>query len=198
MDIVFDIGNVICEWNPLKLVGSLFSNEVECKQAIEQVISHEDWQMLDKGLLSLDEAISRADYRCSLGIGKIIALFEETPKSLEPIPETLDIIMDLSAKGYHMYILSNMHRHTFERLTELLDIWKHFSGIVISSHVKSIKPEPEIFEHLIDTYDLIPRNTVFLDDMKYNIEAAKRFGFHTIHVKKTSEIKEALFQAIGI
>ncbi len=198
MDIVFDIGNVICEWNPLKLVGRLFASEMERKQAIEHVIAHEDWKMLDKGLLSLDEAISRADQRCSLGVEKITTLFEETPKSLEPIQETLDIIMDLSAKGYRMYILSNMHKHTFERLTGILDIWKYFSGIVISSHVKSIKPEPEIFEYLIDAYDLIPRNTVFLDDLKCNIEAAKSLKFNTIHVKKTSKIKAALYPAIGI
>ena len=139
----------------------------------------------------------RADHRCSLGIENIRKLFEETPKSLEPIQETLDIIMDLSAKGYRLYILSNMHKHTYAYLSEALDIWKHFLGIVISSHVKSIKPEPEIFEYLIDAYDLIPKNTVFLDDMKYNIEAAKRFEFHTIHVKKTSKIKAALYPIIG-
>ena len=91
MDIVFDIGNVICEWNPLKLVGRLFASEMECQQAIEHIIAHEDWQMLDKGLLSLDEAISRADQRCSLGIENIRKLFEETPKSLEPIQETMPI-----------------------------------------------------------------------------------------------------------
>jgi len=198
MDIVFDIGNVICEWNPLKLVGRLFASEMECKQALEHVIAHEDWQMLDKGLLSLDEAISRADQRCSLGVEKISALFEGTPKSLEPIRETLDIIMDLSAKGYRLYILSNMHKHTFERLSDILDIWKYFSGIVISCHVKSIKPEPEIFEYLIDAYDLIPKNAVFLDDLKCNIEAAKRFEFHTIHVKETAKIKAALYRTIGI
>lgn len=198
MDIVFDIGNVILEWNPQRLVGSVFSCKTQSKEAIENIIDHEDWQMLDKGTLGLEEAISRANERCNIGINKIRKLFEETPKSLIPIQETIDVIMELSEKGYSLYVLSNMHKHTFEYLLVAYDIWRHFSGIVISSHIKSIKPEPEIFEYLIDAYNLIPGNTVFLDDMKNNIEAAKKFGLNTIHVGNASQSKEELYQMIGI
>ncbi|MBU1162089.1 MAG: HAD family phosphatase [Proteobacteria bacterium] len=198
MDIVFDIGNVILEWNPQKLLDSLFSCKTENKKAMENIIAHEDWQMLDKGTLSLEEAISRANDRCHIGVNKIRKLFEETPKSLIPIQETVDVIMELSEKGYSLYVLSNMHKHSFEYLSGAYDIWKHFSGIVISSHIKSIKPEPEIFEYLIGTYNLIPRNTVFLDDLKCNIATAKKFGLNTIHVKNASQSKEELYQMIGI
>jgi len=198
MDIVFDIGNVILEWNPQKLLDSLFSCKTENKEAMENIIAHEDWQMLDKGTLSLEEAISRANDRCHIGVNKIRKLFEETPKSLIPIQETVDVIMELSEKGYSLYVLSNMHKHSFEYLSGAYDIWKHFSGIVISSHIKSIKPEPEIFEYLIGTYNLIPRNTVFLDDLKCNIATAKKFGLNAIHVKNASQSKEELYQMIGI
>jgi putative hydrolase of the HAD superfamily len=198
MDIVFDIGNVILEWNPQKLVDSLFSCKTESKEAIENIIAHEDWQMLDKGTLSLEEAISRANDRCSIKVSKIRKLFEETPKSLIPIQETVDVIMELSEKGYSLYVLSNMHKYSFEYLSVTYDIWRYFSGIVISSHIKSIKPEPEIFEYLVGTYNLIPRNTVFLDDLKCNIEAAKKIGLNTIHVKNASQSKEELYQMIGI
>ncbi len=196
--IVFDIGNVIFEWDPQKLVGGIFSCKTESKEAIENIIDHEDWQMLDKGTLSLEEAISRADDRCNIGVNKIRKLFEETPKSLIPIQETINVIMELSVKGYSLYVLSNMHKHSFEYLSVAHDIWRHFSGIVISSHIKSIKPEPAIFKYLIGTYNLIPRDTVFLDDMKNNIETAKKFGLNTIHVKNASQSNEELYQMIGI
>jgi len=198
MDIVFDIGNVIFEWNPQKLVGSIFSCKTESKEAIENIIDHEDWQMLDKGTLSLEKAISRANNRCNIGVDKIRKLFEETPKSLIPIQETINVIMELAEKGFSLYVLSNMHEHSFEYLSAAHDIWRKFAGIVISSHIQSIKPEPAIFEHLIDTYNLIPRNTVFLDDLKNNIEAAKKLGLNTIHVKNASQSKEELYQMIGI
>ena len=198
MDIVFDIGNVILEWNPQKLLNSLFVCKTESKEAMENIIAHDDWQMLDKGTLSLEEAISRANDRCKIGVNKIRKLFEETPKSLKLIQDTVDAIMELSGKGYSLYVLSNMHEHSFEYLSKTYDIWRHFSGIVISSHIKSIKPEPEIFEYLIDTYNLIPRNTVFLDDLKCNIDAAKKIGLNTIHVKNASKIKDEIYQMIGI
>jgi putative hydrolase of the HAD superfamily len=198
MEIVFDIGNVIFEWNPQKLVDSIFLCKTEGKQAIKNIIDHPDWQMLDKGTLSLEEAISRASDRCNLGGNKIRKLFEETPKSLVPIQETINVIVALAEKGYRLYVLSNMHKHTFEYLSAAYDVWRHFSGIVISSHIKSIKPEPEIFEYLIDTHDLMPRNTIFLDDLRQNIEAADRFGLNTIHVINASQSKKELYQRLGI
>ncbi len=198
MDIVFDIGNVICEWDPHRLVDKLFSSEIERIEAIEYIIKHEDWLMLDKGVLSLEEAISRANDRCFLGVEKIRKVFEETPKSLIPFQETVNLIMDLSEKGYQLYILSNMHKHTFEYLSTAMDIWRYFSGIVISCYVKAIKPEPKIFEYLIKTYHLIPENTVFIDDLRDNIESAKTFGLNTIHVQSPSQVKKELYRIIGI
>ena len=197
-DIVFDIGNVICEWNAQKLVAGLYPGEGERREAIEHIISHEDWEMLDKGVLSLEEAIIRADGRCSLGVGKIQRLFEETPKSLRPFPEAIDVIRALNAGGYRLYVLSNMHRHGFEYLSKALDIWRYFSGIVISSHVKSIKPEAAIFEYLIDTYGLVPERAVFLDDLRSNVDAARRLGFHAIHVRHAKQIKRPLFRKLGL
>lgn len=198
MDIVFDIGNVICEWNPQKLVATVFSCEKDRIEAIEKIIGHEDWLKLDKGTLSLDEAISRAARRCHISEEGVKKLYEETPRSLVPIPATINVIMDLSKKGYSLYVLSNMHEHAFDYLFTTYDIWSYFSGIVISSQIKSIKPEPEIFEYLFRTYNLIPNKTVFLDDMEQNIEAAEKFGMKTILVKDPFQIKKDLFPMIGI
>lgn len=197
-DIVFDIGNVICEWNAQKLVADLYAGEAERRAAIEHIICHKDWELLDKGILSLEAAIARADSRCSLGVEKIQKLFEETPKSLHPFPEAIDVIRTLNAQGYRLYVLSNMHRHGFEYLSGALDIWRYFSGIVISSHVKSIKPEAAIFEHLINTYGLVPERSVFLDDQRVNVEAARRLGFRAIQVRQAGQIRKALFHKLGL
>jgi HAD superfamily hydrolase (TIGR01509 family) len=55
-----------------------------------------------------------------------------------------------------------------------------FRGVVISGVVKMIKPEPGIFEHIARQYALAPAETLFIDDMKPNIETARRMGFQTL------------------
>ena len=198
MDIVFDLGNVLFEWNPQRLVKDLYADEGAQQEALHKVIFHHDWQTLDKGAMTLEEAISRADQRCTLGVRRIARLFDEIPKHLLPIKEMIDVPKELSQKGYRLYVLSNMQRHFYEYLAATYDIWHYFAGIVISSHVHMNKPEPEIYEHLIETYCLTPVNTVFLDDIQINIEIAERFGMRTILFNNPSKGKKELYQMLGI
>ena len=65
-------------------------------------------------------------------------------------------------------------------------------GGVISYEVKSVKPEPGIYEALIGKYDLIPEECVFLDDREENVEAARQKGFHGIVVEGYEQASEAL------
>ena len=198
MDIVFDLGNVLFEWNPQRLVESLFNREAEQQEALRQIICHPDWHMLDKGTLSLKDAIFRADQRCSLGVDQITRVYEETARNLFPIQEMFAAVEDLGARGYNLYVLSNLQRHTYAYLSAAYDIWQHFAGIVISSSIKSSKPEPMIYRYLIDTYKLTPGNTVFLDDNPPNIEAAVGFGLSAILVKSPAQGRKALYRMLGI
>jgi epoxide hydrolase-like predicted phosphatase len=56
-----------------------------------------------------------------------------------------------------------------------------FDAVVISGRVGMRKPEPEIFLHTCTLLGLAPRQCVFVDDLKHNIEAADRLGFITVH-----------------
>ncbi|MEW6673920.1 MAG: HAD family phosphatase [Thermodesulfobacteriota bacterium] len=198
MEVVFDLGNVLFEWNPRQLVESLFPSELEQEQALQNIICHRDWQLLDRGTLTLKDAISRAGARCSLGADKIARVYEETAKHLFPIREMFDVVKDLSGRGYRLFVLSNLQRHTYDYLAAAHDIWDCFAGIVISSHVNAIKPEPEIYEYLIDKYEIIPGNAVFLDDIKVNIDAAQGLGLNTIFVQSPSQCRKDLCQMLGI
>jgi putative hydrolase of the HAD superfamily len=63
---------------------------------------------------------------------------------------------------------------------------------VISARVKMIKPEPAIFRHMLDQFQLDPQETVFIDDLSANIEAAAQFGIHTIHFTSPAQCRKAL------
>jgi putative hydrolase of the HAD superfamily len=68
----------------------------------------------------------------------------------------------------------------------------YVDGGVISYEVKAIKPEPVIYQTLIDNYGINPTEAVFLDDLLINLEGAKPFGFHTIQVKNHEQTLEEL------
>lgn len=198
MNIVFDLGNVLFEWNPQKLVKDLFPEEGYQEEALHKVIFHHDWLELDNGTMTHEEAISRAAKRCTLGVRRITRIYDEIPKHLLPIKEMIDVPKELSKKGYRLYVLSNMQTHFYEYLAATHDIWHYFAGIVISSHIHKIKPEPEIYEHLIETYCLTPGNTIFLDDIQINIEIAENLGMRTILFDDPSKGKRKLYEMLGI
>ena len=59
---------------------------------------------------------------------------------------------------------------------------KKFDGLIISGAEKLIKPDLRIYKLAINRFNLIPEETVFIDDKKENIEAANSLGFLTIHL----------------
>ena len=196
MNIVFDIGNVICEWNAKKLVRSVFRDEDEQQKALQDIIGHADWLSLDRGSIGLEDAAARAVSRTNIQAEKVWKLYRDTPPSLVPFPQTLSLINDLKNQGHNLYVLSNMHRHAYEYLIATYDFWSNFSGIVISSHIESIKPEPEIYKYLLTTWSLRPEDTIFLDDLPTNLATADRLGIQTILVDSPHMIRPALAAVI--
>jgi FMN phosphatase YigB (HAD superfamily) len=75
---------------------------------------------------------------------------------------------------------ANMPASTFAYLRERHAFWPTFRGIAISGEIKMMKPEREIFEYLLDRFDLAPAETVLVDDHQPNIEAAQAIGLHTV------------------
>ena len=118
-----------------------------------------------------------------LPVEALESLLDAVPDALVPKTGTLELLHRLREAGLVLYVLSNMHTHTIERLDRRDSIWGLFSGRIISCRVHCIKPEPEIYSHLLERYDLAPEETVFFDDMRINLDAAKRFGLATIEFR---------------
>ena len=73
-----------------------------------------------------------------------------------------------------------MHVASISYLEKKYKIWDMFDGIVISSRIQKVKPEVEIYEHLLTEYQLKASETVFIDDTSENLTAASSIGIQTI------------------
>jgi putative hydrolase of the HAD superfamily len=177
---IFDFGAVVVRWKPQEIIESFYADEAMRALIGPAILQHTDWFELDRGTLDEALALERFAARTGRPRAEISAFIVHVRASLTPIPETLAIMRDLEQRGVTLYGLSNMASGTFAYLRERYDLWDAFEGIVISAHVKMLKPDPAIFEYLARQHALIPSETVFIDDHAPNVAAARQLGFRTI------------------
>lgn len=97
----------------------------------------------------------------------------------------LDFLQECIDQGHNIYILSNLDRESCEKLNTMLPgFFELFDGVVISADVGLMKPNPAIFSYLLERYNLNPEETVFIDDQKENLKAAKEMGIFPIKCRK--------------
>lgn len=107
--------------------------------------------------------------------------------------ERVDTLKKLATK-YRIFILSNtneLHEDYFERMApgceKLSDI---FEAAYYSHRIACRKPDAEAFKIVMERSGLNPEDTLFVDDLETNIEAAKKMKLHTLHVRPGVEISE--------
>ena len=70
--------------------------------------------------------------------------------------------------------------------------WLRFDGAIVSAEVGMLKPQPEIYHLLLNNNELIASETVFIDDMLYNVEGAKSVGMHAIQFEDIGQCEKDL------
>jgi putative hydrolase of the HAD superfamily len=85
-----------------------------------------------------------------------------------------------------------MSESIFAHLRARHDFFALFDGIVVSAAVKLLKPEPAIYEHLRERFALDFAESVFLDDLPRNVEAARRLGLPAIRFETTEQARREL------
>jgi HAD superfamily hydrolase (TIGR01509 family) len=91
--------------------------------------------------------------------------------------DLIDLIRRLGSEGYRTALLSNAPA-TLRSYLDELGITDAFDVIVISAEENLVKPVPEIYERALERLDVAAEQTVFIDDMRSNVEAARRVGLH--------------------
>ena len=141
------------------------------------------WNEYDRGTRSLEEvkgdlcALNNCDRK------KVDEYLQLAIDKQEVIAPTEELIHDLKAAGYRLYVLSNMSKEFIAFLREV-PVYRYFDGEVVSCEEGVCKPEKEIYELLLSRHDLDPKETIFIDDRKENIEAAEQVGITGFHFNR--------------
>ncbi len=189
-NIIFDLGNVVIDIDPSKTYEA-FSNLSSSKSTpeIEELIKENKlWHSYEKGNISDAEFrdLLRENLELDATDTDIDDAFNALLLDIDPI--RIDLIEQLSKK-YRIFVLSNtsqVHMVEFEKIlnrcTKRETIWPLFEKPYFSFDMGLLKPDPEIYKRVLSDSNLIPDETLFIDDLKANIEAAKLLGINTIHL----------------
>ena len=191
-NVIFDVGGVLLDWNPGRVLQSFYADANERGRMKQLIFHHADWLELDRGTIAEDVLLQRIAERAGRPVPELNALFEVVRDSLHPKQDTVALLRSLSARGVPLYCLSNMPSKIYATLSQRFDFWQHFDGIVISGDIRMVKPEPAIFHHLLERYGLRAGDTVFVDDLPANVEAAQCLGLHGVVFESAAQCELAL------
>lgn len=148
----------------------------------------EFWNDYDRGTRSIDSvAQSLAEFRGS-DFATAKSRMLEAITYQEQVAPTAELIAELKAAGYRLFVLSNMSKEYIAYLRKM-DVYSAFDDEVISCEVGLIKPEKEIYSLLIERYNLDPAQTMFIDDRKENVDAAAALGIVPFHFDRNNPEK---------
>lgn len=196
-NIIFDLGRVLINWEPEKYMKKVF-DEKTISFLLEKIFNTNDWNLMDKGVIDEQTLWENKLNQYPEYKKEIEHMKNKVLDLLTPIEENTKLLYILKEKGYNLYILSNFSKIAFQKVYEKYDFFKLFDGMIISSHVKSIKPEDEIYKILIEKYKINPAESLYIDDKIENIKAGEKFGFKTIHLEKPEDLKDKLSKILKI
>ncbi|USD59617.1 HAD family phosphatase [Vibrio sp. SCSIO 43140] len=192
-NVVFDVGNVIVRWSPIEIVNLTFGTQGdESKELATRIFQSETWLDINKGLLTEQQA--KAQYQATLGLSaaECDRLFYYVKETQILLFGTLDLINALKQAGYRIFALTDNVNEIVAHLKQRYDFWPLFEHATISSELGFLKPSNDIYQSLLTHNDLIAEETVFLDDMPYNVEGAKKSGMHAIQFADAEQASGAL------
>lgn len=178
-NIVFDIGNVLLNFKPVEYLRTKMEEE-NIKSVKEAVFDSPEWPMLDEGTITEKEAIRVISER-NAEIKDLVELaFDNWYDMLTPIENSVKLLKELKAKGYNLYYLSNFQELAYDYIIKEYEFFGLFDGGVASFAEKLMKPDKDIYEKLMERYDLKPEECLFMDDTALNIDGAENGGMKGI------------------
>lgn len=191
-NIIFDIGKVLVDFDPDKVMCDLGIDE-KTRNDLNRVMFHNPlWNEFDRSVLSANEIVERFKTLSPENTSVITEVFSNLDKMIQPREYVMPWLEELKASGYRLFILSNYAEHTYEITHEKLKFLDLMDGILFSYQCKLIKPEPDIYRHLLSDFQLEPSESVFIDDKTENIEAANALGIKGIVFQNFKDAKSQL------
>jgi len=190
--VIFDLGNVLIDWNPRHLYRKIFADVAEMERFLAEVC-HPEWNERQDAGRSWAEAIAEAIARHPTYEAQIRAYRDRWDEMLGgPIEDTVALLRDLRDCDVRLLALTNWSQDTFPIALERYEFLRWFEGILVSGGVGLIKPDPAIFRLLIERFSVDVPRAIFIDDSPRNVQGAREVGLRSIHFTGAATLRAQL------
>ena len=194
-NIIFDIGGVLVAFEPARVLREMGLPEEEVKVIYEHTAKGPYWKELDRGAIPQEEVhkqmVSTIPEKYKEDAMRFLS--KEVIKAVRSYEYSAEWLKGLKERGYNVYLLTNYPDWMFDYHREhVFTFSPYVDGEVVSGKVKLIKPDHAIYKTLIEKYNLNPAESVFIDDLEANAEAAREVGLNAIHFTNIDEVKTKL------
>jgi 2-haloacid dehalogenase len=191
--IIFDFGGVLLDWNPRYLYRKLFPNDEQGMERFLAEIGFDEWNHLQDAGRPFSVAVAELCFRHPQYCDLIRAYDERYLESLKgAITGTVDILRCLWTVGFSLFGFSNWPAEKFYLVRPGYEFFSWFQGVVISGEVGIAKPDPRIFQVLLEQVDRPAGECLLIDDSPINITIAQALGFQTIHFHRPAQLASDL------
>jgi 2-haloacid dehalogenase len=177
--VVFDVGNVLYDWNPRFLYERLIEDD-RALDAFLRDVATKEWHFQH------DEGRPFAETSAELSAehpehAEMIALwgprFSETIPGM--IPGMADLVAEIDSAGVPLYAITNFSGEFWKPFRDReAAIFDRFRDVVVSGDERLVKPDPAIYHLALDRFGLQPGEAVFIDDREDNVAAANGVGMN--------------------
>lgn len=190
-NIIFDLGNVLVPIDtdrPRKALLNILRNPlINAPKLMKLVTRYEVGEISTSLFINGILRISKTDTQALDVIRAWNSVFLDIPA------HSLDLLRSMR-ENYAVFILSNTNELHIEYVNKELDKKfnvKDLNDLVdkayYSHDMKLSKPDLKIYKNLLAAESILPEESLFIDDLKENVQAAESIGLHTIHLDKIEE-----------
>lgn len=177
---IFDFGNVLAEFYPERMTARYITGEKEIKRVAAIVFDRLYWDRLDEGIITDEEV--KAGIRSRLPeelCDDACKVYDNWVSSMVPVKGMYEVICSIKNKGGKLYLLSNISKgfaENYKNIEWINELLSKFDGLVMSGEIGIVKPHREIFEYILDRFNLKAEECIFIDDREENILGGETVG----------------------
>jgi 2-haloacid dehalogenase len=190
--VVFDIGNVLLDWNPRHLYRKMFTDHERMEWFLANVCTLA-WNIEQDRGRSFADAVEELTRRHPEWRSEIAAFDERWAETVAgPISGSVELLSRLKAKRTPLYAITNFAAEKFDASARRFDFFGHFDGVVVSGRERLLKPDAAIYRLFLDRYGFEASRCLFVDDSQRNVEGARQVGMAAVQFHDAARLAQDL------